>query len=217
MKYAYAVIMSLALAACTSNNYDTGDGSLSYMRADFVDAHCSEPGMVDYAVADNDDYISLAPQAKASWATTANDMYRSLLYYNKVGDKSEPVGIVRVPVIDYQTASEIGTIPTDPVEFESAWIGENKKYLNVGFHVKTGQADNQDNTQGIGILLDEMVMRPDGGRNICLRLLHSQNGAPQYYSSMGYVSMPLQWLIAGDSIQLTVYTYGGEVVKHLAY
>ena len=54
------VMLALAVSACSSDAYDTGDGSLSYMRADFVKAVADHDGKFTAAITDDD--LSLTPQ-----------------------------------------------------------------------------------------------------------------------------------------------------------
>ena len=48
------------LAACTSHDYDTGDGKLSYMRADFALAHSNAVGSIDYIDTDEGNRVFFA-------------------------------------------------------------------------------------------------------------------------------------------------------------
>ena len=47
------VMLALAVSACSSDAYDTGDGSLSYMRADFVKAFADHDGKFTAAITDD--------------------------------------------------------------------------------------------------------------------------------------------------------------------
>ena len=39
MKHLLSLFTIIILTACTTSTYDDGDGDLSYLRADFVEAH----------------------------------------------------------------------------------------------------------------------------------------------------------------------------------
>lgn len=71
MKHFGLALTTLLFAACTADNYDTGDGKYSYLRADFVEAHTVASGKIDYAITDDGDSVSLNPVVSASWATSA--------------------------------------------------------------------------------------------------------------------------------------------------
>ncbi|MCI6618621.1 MAG: NigD-like N-terminal domain-containing protein [Prevotella sp.] len=202
----------LIMAACTADQYDTGDGRYSYLSADFVRAHTSMAGAVDYAVTDDGDSLILNPEGKASWATKADSVYRALLYYNKVKGGAEPVVITRVPVIIPLATSRPDTLRTDPVTFESAWVSKDGRYLNVGYAVKTGRSDQADTQyQTLGIRLDSAVADTEGRRRISLTMYHDQHGVPEYYSVRGYVSIPLDKVQRPCTLELTVNTYSGVV------
>ena len=89
------------LMACSSDSYDTGDGSLSYMVADFVEAETDASAKVVSIVTDRDERLWLTRSVKLDWAEKPDTAYRSLIYYNKVKDGNgqyvaEPVGATQV-------------------------------------------------------------------------------------------------------------------------
>ena len=214
MKHLGLALMTLLFAACTADNYDTGDGKYSYLRADFVEAHTVASGKIDYAITDDGDSVSLNPVASASWATKRDSIYRALLYYNKVENSSdEAVGISRVPVLSYRQVTDKDTIHTDPLMFESAWISRNKKYFNIGFAIKTGKSDDTGTKQTIGMMCDSVVTNADGTHDLFLRMVHNQNGVPEYYTSHGFVSVSTHGITSGYTIHLSVNTYHGMVNK----
>jgi hypothetical protein len=217
MKYIGLTLIIVLFTACTVDNYDTGDGKYSYMRADFVMAHTSAAGEVNYAVTDDGDSLVLNPHATAKWATTGDSIYRGLLYYNKVETKTEPLSLSWVPVLRYRRTADIDTIHTDPVVFESAWLSSNRKFLNIGFSIKTGKQEGQDNKQTIGMMCDTVKTNADGTHDIYLRFSHNQNGVPQYYSSRMFASVPLNSVSFGYTIHLSINTFDGIVNKDFAY
>ena len=59
---AWVVMAVLLLMACTSNDYDTGDGKMSHYRADFVDAYTnSNAAFVKAMTDDGDSLVFSAP------------------------------------------------------------------------------------------------------------------------------------------------------------
>ena len=148
---------------------------------------------------------------------TPDSLYRCLLYYNHVNGYTEPVSARSVPVVACKKAADIDTVFMDKLTFESAWISRNRKYLNVGFSVKTGKDGTTDRTQRIGLVCDSIVNRTNGRKDMYLRIFHEQNGVPEYYSSKGYMSLPLQGTSEGTTIHLSANTYNGKVEKTVSY
>lgn len=142
IKILFALASLLAASGCTNEGYDTGDGSLSYMRADFVEMYCHEPKKVKSAITDNLDTLNFEPYMAVEWAETADSTYRALLYYNKKdGGKTEPLSVSYVPVLIPSKASGNKETHKDPIDFESAWISKNGYYMNIGFALKNGTID----------------------------------------------------------------------------
>lgn len=207
--------LALLLAACRHDYYETGDSGLSYLHTDFVEATTNSSAAFDKAVTDNGTQLQLSPVLSASWATTPDSTYRSLLYYNKVENGvTEPVAISNVLVLFPIDRRKAQNPKTDPLTLESAWVSRNNKYINLSLVVKTGVADDPKAAQTVGLVTDAVTPQA-GGRNVThhLTLLHSQNGIPEYYSSKAYVSIPTRLLTTGDSVYITVNTYKGQIVK----
>lgn len=199
--------------ACETEDYETGDGELSYMRADFADIHTSEAKKVDYACTDNGDSLLVRPFYNCEWAATPDSIYRALLYYDvktKGTGEVEAIAIKQVLALRMLQTSKMKEVHTDPLVFESAWVSPNKKYLNLGLYVKSGKIEGDDR-QTVGMLCDTIYTRDDGRRLFSLRMFHHQNNIPEYYSVRVYASVPLDSINPGDSILLNVNTYEGEV------
>lgn len=212
--WAFMLLALCCMGGCTHETYDTGDMELSYLRADFVEAHTVAAKQVDSAVTDEGLTLQLAPYATAEWATTADSIYRALLYYNKVEDgTTKPVAIVSVPVLRCKPLASDEQLYTDPVVLESSWLSKNGKYLNLGLLLKTGVADGIDALQKVGVVQHDVVTQADGTHLYDLQFFHQQNGVPEYYSARTYISIPLTDMRQGDTIRLSVNTYQGEVVK----
>ena len=207
---------------CTTEEYESGDGELSYLRADFVMAYADAQKKISTAITDEGEQLTLCKSLTPKWAEKGDSTYRALLYYNKVEGEVEPVSIVSVSVPKVRKTSDIKEkIYTDPVTFESAWKSTNSSFVNLGLQVKTGTADGVDTKQVIGMLCDTIIQREDGYKEIALRLYHRQNGVPEYYSAGLYVSIPFDRLPCdikkGDVVSITINTYKGEVRKEFIY
>ncbi len=214
------LILSAFYCGCTSEAYDTGDGSLSYMRADFVEAQTDVNAMVVSATLDDGTTLSLAPSAKADWITTKDTVYRALLYYNKVEDKSTvaSIAISQVLVPNVVSGKNITAVyPADPVSLETVWMSKNKRYLNLGVYIKIGSKNGSFGTQSLGFLHYDTIEQEDGSRLYRLRLVHNQNGVPEYYSTQVYMSIPLYRLPfhiqEGDKVEIDVNTYAAGYVS----
>ena len=193
-----ALVSLLILSACDHDFYKTGDSDLSYLHTDFVEA--------------------LQPALKTPWATKGDTVYRALLHYNKVEKGvTEPVGISPVAVLHIRLSIDLPQVPADPVTFESAWVSRNRKYLNLGLKLKTGQSSGVRAVQSLGIVCNSVRRQPDGGRTFYLQLYHQQNGVPEYYSTRVFASIPLADLKEKDSIVLDINSYKGKVRKRIAF
>lgn len=206
-------LVAVALTSCESRNYDTGDGELSYMRADFG-VMTTRGGTISNLVTDDGDTLQLGSVAAPSWAQSVDSVYRVLVYYNDYTDRApELIRATRVPTVEYVMANRLQSEATDPVDLERVWKSRNGKYLNLGLSLKTGQQDTQDNRQTLGIICDSIVQRPNGFHRYYLRLYHDQNNVPEYYSSRSFMSLSLEGMADGDEYQITVNTYDGTVVR----
>lgn len=219
------IILSLphVFQACSNDPYDTGDGSLSYMCADFVEATTDGSANVVSATTDDGKALTLSPSIKADWITATDSTYRALLYYNHAGGndmaatvKPLAIGSVLVPNILHEETSA-NPYPTDPVTLETAWMSRSQKYINLGISVKTGKIDNKIEPQSFGIALAATTTTADGHRCFRLKLIHDQGNAPEYYSTQVYVSIPLYRfpveVSGGDRFEISVNTYKGTVTR----
>ncbi|MBQ6652564.1 MAG: NigD-like N-terminal domain-containing protein [Prevotella sp.] len=178
------------LIGCTNDAYDSGDGTYSYLRADFVEAHTISTQTIDQATTDDGTTLRFNPYATAEWAEKADTLYRALIYYHDgttAGEKTvESIAVNRVPVLRPVTEEEFeGEQRTDPVSLESIWLSTNKKYINLALLLKTGKADDPEAVQRIGMIKSE-----DAEGRPTLRLLHDQGTVPQYYTTRLYLSIP---------------------------
>ena len=188
------------------------------MQADFVEANTSASKELVSARTDDGDMLLFSPHVFKEWASTPDSVYRSLLYYNKVSDDrtTEVYSIVQIPVVKIHKLKGTDEISTDPLFLKSAWISKNRKYLNLYFGIKTGVEDGNDNIQTLSVVYDPDVNNSNDSRNPYIKVVHKQNGVPEYYTSYGYISVPLNDFALGTTIHLSVNTYDkGWITKDL--
>ncbi len=194
--------------SCTNDNYDSGDGTYSYLRAEFAMTHIANDSTIDYAINDDDRRIDIKKSFKPRWTTTTDSLYRALLYYNDKSEGAEAVKLTQVYVLTPVDTSKVEKLVFDPVNFESSWISPNENYLNFSFFVKTGKPDDEDAHHSIGILSDTT----DDGTYV-FTLYHDQGGVPEYYSTRVYASIPLTDEMRQKNLRLVINTYSGLVIK----
>ena len=202
--FAVALIALTTLSACENDSYDTGDGSNSYLKAHFAEAHTTANAKLAFAVTDDGDTLRFPPNTSNKALTKADSVYRVLYYYDQRGANINPRSIVPIPVV---ALSDSTTWPTDPVTFESAWVSRNRKYFNIGFALKVGRTDQPDRRQRIGVVRDSFVTTAAGEHILYMHLAHSQNGVPQYYSQRVYISVPIRKLPANTRFVFRVQDY----------
>ena len=207
------LFVALLLAGCSVDSYKTGDGGLSYLTVEFGEVKTAEAKTIVSFSSDDGLDVNFSRPYTAEWADKANGTYRALVYYDKVEEGSTFAhSISQVPVVKPLITNRPDTVKTDPLIFESAWKSTNGKYLNVGFYVKTGTADGKINKQLLGVWREKVVEHADGTKDVYLKVMHSQNKAPEFYRTKGYMSIPLDGM-QNDRIFLSVITYDGEVTK----
>ena len=205
-------------SSCTQDAYNKGEGEYSLLRGDFVEAHTNGQKQVDYIITDDGEQLPMTKTYSAKWITTADSLYRCVLYYNKVKDDhgretAEPVSMGQVPCPKITPFSELDKdMKTDPVKFESAWMSKSGKYLNLSLWLMTGSTTDEDAVHHLAIVQDTVMVNPDHTRTAHLRLFHDQSGIPEYYSTQVYASI-LTSQIEADSVCLTINTYKGSVIK----
>lgn len=210
-----AMLLMLALTACEQDVYDKGDNAYSYVRADFVEAVVGSNCQVSYVVTDDGERLTLNTPYAAKWITRADTTYRAVLFYDYSGEKVEARSLSRVSTVSIRKPAQFSTgVKTDPVGLESVWLSGNRKYLNMSVILKTGDVNDEEKVQTLGMVGDTITVGADGLRTCQVRLFHNQGDVPEYYSQRLYFSVPLAGLEA-DSIRLSVNTYNGVVTKGL--
>ena len=208
----------LLLSACKNDSYESGDGRYSYFTADFVEANTSAAKELVSARTDDGDMLLFSPHVFKDWASTPDSVYRSLLYYNKVNDDhtTEVYSIVQIPVVKVRKVNSSEELSTDPIFLRSAWVSSNNKYLNLHFGIKTGVEEGNDNLQLLSVVYDPDKNMSFDAHNLYFKVVHKQNGVPEYYTSDGYLSIPLDNIAQGTTIHLSVNTYDkGWITKEL--
>ncbi len=206
------LVVSLCLVNCTTSVYDDGDGSYSYLYVDLAEAHTVSGGVFDHAQTDGGLQLNFSPPFEADWATTPDSLYRVLVYFNKMSDEQQqtvsPISIRRVAVLRPHVLEDPQQAASDPVVFESAWMSADRRYLNLGLALMTGQPDDEEaaHQMSVGVMSET-------DDTVSLLLLHSQGGMPEYYSSKVFVSIPVSNTWHGKTIQLQLSTYKGLVSR----
>lgn len=201
-----AGLLAATLAACTTDTYQSGDGRYSYLRADFGLVHTADSVRADWLLTDGGDSVRFASPVRVGWAAKADTFYRALVYY----DSQARTVFSATPVVVAEPLPKktAGSLPDDPLTIESLWVGGG--FLNIGFALKTGRAEGLDTRQQLGLVLDTVTVSADGHRYVTLLLTHAQNGVPQYYTTRGYMSMPVDKGLRACTVRLSANTYAGR-------
>lgn len=85
-----AVVAAALLASCTTEQYDSGDGKLSYLRSDFVEACTDAQSRMSSFTTDEQLSLQVEGTPKVSWMTTPDSTYRALVYYAAPSSSSAP-------------------------------------------------------------------------------------------------------------------------------
>ncbi len=219
MKYVWlhciwVLVVTFLVVSCTVDPYETGDTSLSYLKAEMVDMHVVGRE-VRSIVTDADERLSvsssfLLPEKIEHRDTT----YRVMLYYNKVGNKPIELKSMRQAYVvrpsDRQSSL---TLKDDPVKLISAWKAQNGNYLNLSLGFMTGNMDDDGAVHKLGLVVDAVETMGDGSRTYYLIFHHDQDSIPEYYTQTVYLSIPLKDYAIGDRICIKMNTYSGCIEK----
>ena len=216
MKRLFPFLCVLLLGvACTSEDYDAGDGKWSYLRADFADVYTNASANMVSAMTDEGDSLLFTKQVKPSWVNTPDSCYRALLYYNKVKGQADVMSVksVLVPSVRERSADKPEEIKEDPVKVIGAWVSKNGRYLNLDLELMTGKADGEVVSQTVGVYCDSVVTDESGVQHVALSLYHDQNNCPEYYSAEVYMSIPMARIPCAlrndDKVTFRINTYSG--------
>lgn len=214
--------LAIANVSCTQDGYDKGDGVYSLMQGDFVEAQVDASKKLISLTTDDGVTMPLTQPYAARWITTADTVYRCMLYYNKVKDAqgrtaAEIVSISPVPCASLVSLSKFKSkLKTDPVKLQSVWMSKSGKYLNMYLQLMIGNPEDTSAVQQIALVCDTVFTYPDSTRTCSIVLHHDQNRQPEYYSTDAWLSLPVSSLPM-DSFRLSVNTYSGPVVKTLPF
>ena len=215
----WGLFLLLFLASCTTENYDTGDGTYSYLTAEFGEVYTGSDAKMQRFVSDDGSAVDFCEAYERDWAKTPDSLYRAYVLYDGKADRTgrhEAFSISQVPVLQVKDAKDLkDDLADDPIVWESIWESHNHRYLNLSLRVMMGDTGQDKVLQKVGVVCEETIDRGDGTHEHHLRLYHDQNGVPEYYSASTYVSIPLDGYQSGDEIVLTIKTYDGDVTRHI--
>ena len=209
----FCLFTFLLLAACETDSYEKGEGEYSLMQADFADMTVDSQRQGISFLTDEGERCTFTTPFTAQWIQTADTVYRTIIYYNKVeASLAEPIAVGTVVTMQPVEHWKFDEQPQDPIGLESAWLAANGKYLNIGLLMKTGRIDDEELPHSIALAQDTLLVNPDQTRTAYYRFLHSQNGLPEYYTNRRYVSILLP-TDKPDTIRFSIQTYTGPVEK----
>ena len=225
-----AIAFPIALTACTSEAYDSGDGTNSYLTADLVLLRTAPDKSVRSVQLDDGSELRLSNPFAKDWIERPDTVYRALLYYDQktasadavagTNPTSTPVvrarSVLPVPVLRISAAADVDNMLTDPVGLESMWVSKNGSYLNLSLLLKSGKAEGDTSLHTLGVVSNGTTTDADGHRTLHLTLYHDQGGVPEYYTVQQYVSIPTPLLKDADTVELTLNTYNGKKVVKVA-
>lgn len=220
---ASVAVLTVLLAACTTTNYDAGDGDNSRLTASLAMLLTASDATIHAAVLDNNTRVDFSNPFSIDWAQQPDTVYRALLYYDNPTSTSQTQGftakarsVVSVPVLSPMAASEVKQMHTDPVGFESLWLSKNGEYINISLLLKCGTPSGDNVRHQIGIVSNGTTTATDGQRTLRLTLFHDQGEMPEYYTVQQYVSIPTKTFGDADRVVLVVNTYEGVVERQIS-
>lgn len=211
MKKLLFYLLPFFLFSCETDNYEKGEGKYSLMQADMAELSVNGQKYATSFLTDDGDNYQLINPYTAKWIETADTTYRTIIYYNKVeSGQAELKTISTVVTLQPIEHWRLKEQPQDPVGFESSWLAKNRRYLNIGLLVKTGRVSDEELPHQIGLAQDTVITHADGRQTVYYRLLHDQNGIPQYYTNRRYVSILMPQPLP-DTIAFSLKTFDGTV------
>ncbi len=204
-----AVVIAIG---CTTDGYEAdGDGNYSLLRADFALLALNSSGAATAFTTDDDRTLYLDEPVTVS-TSMKDTLYRALVYYNETSTTTTTLrSLETVYVCSPYPEEELDEMMTDPAYFNSIWLSANGQYINLGIGLLTGY--NAESTEKQAIAVVETAATETTHN---LTFYHAQNSSPEYYTATIYVSIPTEgYFNAGDTINMCVNTYDGEVTKQL--
>ena len=202
------------MVSCTVDPYETGDTSLSYLKAEMVDMHVVGRE-VRSIVTDADEQLTVSSSYQLPETIEHSDTtYRMMLYYNKEGNKPiELKSIRQAHVVMPSDRQSSLTLKDDPVKLISAWKAQNGNYLNLSLGLMVGNAENDAAIHKLGLVVNAVETMGDGSKTFYLTFYHDQDSIPEYYTQTVYLSIPLKDYATGDKICIKMNTYSGWIEK----
>ncbi len=104
----------------------------------------------------------------------------------------------------------------DPLGVTSVWKGGG--YINLRLAIK----GTNSGTHYFGFNAVDTTMSASGAKTVHVKLIHSQNKDPLYYTRESYICMPLapfadKFTAGTDSVALSVVTFSGEKEYKFAF
>ncbi len=217
-KYLSLVLSAILFATCTNDTYNQGDGEYSYLTSDFAMLRTNSESKAVAFITDADRELTLERPVAIN-GLKADTTYRALVYYDDKGTNTTLLRNVNPVYVCIPQQTPLLTMQKqDPVIWNSIWISENGKYINLGLKLKVGAADDSQNSMHkLGIMLKKNSGDTTNNSKYSLTLYHSQNGVPEHYSSTAYLSIPIDrnLFLTGDVININIYTYDGLKTKSI--
>lgn len=215
----FLLLLVLFLVSCTTENYDTGDDTYSYLTAELGEVYTGSDAKMQRFVSDDDAAVDFREGYGRDWAKTPDSLYRAYVVYDGKADRTgrhEAFTISQVPVLRILDAKELKEgLADDPIVWESMWESHNHRYLNLSLRVMMGDTGEEKVMQKVGVACEATFDREDGSHEYHLRFYHDQNDVPEYYSASTYVSIPLNAYQPGDEVVMTLNTYNGPLTRRI--
>lgn len=221
-----SVIAALTIAitlSCNNEPYETGDGDLSYIHADYADITVINHRVTDI-ITDDDVHLTSATPLETSEDIPTDTLLRRLIHYN-MPSASSTVDILKftpVSIITPHDKAEIENMKTDPVKLTAIWLSRNHHYLNLRLGLMVGNNNGIATSQTLKVICDSTHTENEGA--IFLTLYHDQANTPEYYTEEVHLSIPLEKIAIAysensgmerqvDTISITANTYSGRITK----
>jgi hypothetical protein len=197
--------VAAALTACGDD-----DTVAPAYRQDLAEVVTDADGYPARLINDTGDTLDVVGKNR-SLVLTPDTVYRVQAAYLREADGADLVALTQV-LSPLPTSFRDENIRRDALDVAALWRGG--RYLNLVVEVKSGGGSHAFAFVDHGTTVDV-----DGARCLHIELYHSQGADPLYYTRQVYLSCPL-WaagLQGGrDSVEITVATFAGPLVKRLA-
>ncbi len=201
-----------AILSCKHEPYETGDGDLSYMRADYADITITSK-QVSHIVTDDDVSLPLPTGIAVRDDMPSDTILRRLLHYNQ-RDAASPIELLNITPVAVLTPHDragITEMKTDPVKLTGAWLSRNRRYINLHLGLMTSGAADPASPQLVQTVLDSVHTAGRGAAFITL--YHDQSGTPEYFTHDVYLSLSTDNIVPSDpqpdTVSITINTYEG--------